>query len=340
MADKDLTTGRPIFLRALGSSTRRIPLWLLCWVVMLLLALVVALPWMDWFAETLGNRYAPGAVLASMDETFRFDHRTELAGLRRESGGVAALLALVAMLVGVFFAGGWLQVFLERTTGHSVRRFLWGGARYYWRFLRVWIGTFLTLAIGAWVLFEWPWNFLMELLFDAREGDLEVLASERSALWVGWIQAGAYALLVALTVAWGVYTRTRIALHDGRSALWAGACTWALILLHPVRTLRPFLLLLLLEIGVIVLIGSFSWGANTGLDAESTWTTVGLLFVLGQVALMWQTISRAARYSAAVQVSRQLVAPLAQPDPWASRVGGPGGPQYPIDDTDDYGVSI
>ena len=35
-----------------------------------------------------------------------------------------------------------------------------------------------------------------------------------------------------------------------------------------------------------------------------------------------------------------LIQPLSQPDPWASRIGGPGGPQYPIDETDDYGVSI
>ena len=122
--------------------------------------------------------------------------------------------------------------------------------------------------------------------------------------------------------------------------MWAGLCTGFLILLHPVRTLRPFALLLAVEIAVVAGLGAFSWQTNTGIGPESTWSSVALLLVLGQLALVWQTISRAARYSAAVQVSRQLVAPLAQPDPWASRVGGPGGPQYPIDDSDDYGVSI
>ena len=115
---------------------------------------------------------------------------------------------------------------------------------------------------------------------------------------------------------WGDYTRTRLALHDTRSALWAGLCTFFLILRHPVKTLRPFVLLLVVE-----------------------WKTIGLLFVLGQLAMIVQTIVRAARYKAAVLVSRRLVQPLAQRDPWEKRVGGPGGPQYPIDETDEYGIS-
>ena len=54
----------------------------------------------------------------------------------------------------------------------------------------------------------------------------------------------------------------------------------------------------------------------------------------------------AARYHAAVQVSRDVVTPIARPDPWKSSVGGPGGPRYPIetgepgDAADEYAVSL
>ena len=113
-----------------------------------------------------------------------------------------------------------------------------------------------------------------------------------------------------------------------------------MILVHPIRTLRPLALILGIEIVVVSLIGAVSWNTNTRLGLESGAGQVLLLFLLGQGAVMWQVICRAARYSAAVKVSRKLVAPLAQPDPWASRIGGPGGPQYPIDTSDDYGVSI
>jgi hypothetical protein len=64
------------------------------------------------------------------------------------------------------------------------------------------------------------------------------------------------------------------------------------------------------------------------------------LFALGQAALLGRGILRGARYHAAAQVSKQLVPPPTEVDPWAGGVGGPGGPQYPIDLTDDYGVSV
>lgn len=341
LLDDDLTGPRPpVFLGALRTTLGRTPIWLLCWAVPLVLALVLAVPWRGFYAGVLAHRYEPGSVLAYMDEGFRFDHGPELGVLRRSTAGIAAALALVVMLFGVFSAGGWLQVFLERTKGHSMRRFLWGGARYFWRFTRVWLLTLVLLALLTWMLHGWPWKALLGLLFDAVDGDLEVLASERSALHVTWVQDGLYALGVALLLVWGDYTRTRLALQDTASAVWAGLCTLGLMLLSPLRTLRPMLALFLLEAGVVLLLGRMAHGLDRGLGHESGFGTLVALFLVGQAALLWQGIVRGARYHAAAQVSKRLVPPLAQPDPWASRVGGPGGPQYPIDLTDDYGVSV
>jgi hypothetical protein len=341
LLDDDLTGPRPpVFLGALRTTLGRTPIWVACWLVPLFLALVLAVPWRGFYAGVLAHRYEPGSVLASMDEGFRFDHGPELDGLARSTAAVAAALALVAMLFGVFSGGGWLQVFLERTQGHSLRRFLWGGARYFWRFARVWLVTLLTLAVLSWALHGWPWKMAMKLLFGAEDGDLEVLASERGAVLVTWFQDGLYGLFLALLLVWGDYTRTRLALQDSRSAVWAGLCTWGLILLHPLRTLRPMLLLVLLEAAVVVTFGSLARGVDRGLGPGSGAGALLMLFALGQAALLLRGIARGARYHAAAQVSKQLVPPLAQPDPWASRVGGPGGPQYPIDLTDDYGVSV
>jgi hypothetical protein len=56
-------------------------------------------------------------------------------------------------------------------------------------------------------------------------------------------------------------------------------------------------------------------------------------------ALVWRVILRGARYHAAVQVSREIVRPIARPDPWKKTIGGPGGPRYPIGG-DEYAVSM
>jgi hypothetical protein len=302
----------------------------------------MALPWTRWFEETLAHRYEPGSALVELDETFRFDQGLALESLRSTGAQVAAVIGLLVMLFGVFAAGGWLQVFLERTSGHSLRRFFWGGARYFWRFARVWILTLISLALATWFLFGWPWQRLvLGGLFGAEGGGAEALDSELTAARVEWFQSGLYVALFALILTWADYTRTRLALHGTRSALWAGLMTWFLILRNPMRTLRPMLLIVALEALVLLGLGALSWDANTGLAPEAKPTAILVLFLVGQLALMWRVISRGARYSAAIQVSRALVAPLPKPDPWARRIGGPGGPQYPIDDSGDgYGVSI
>jgi hypothetical protein len=335
--------GRPRlfqFWHSLRAAFKRPALWLFCWSVPLTLAIVMALPWKAWFTTTLASSYAPGSLFATMSETFRFDHREGLDALKTQSGALAAMLGICVILFRTFCAGGWLQVFLERAKSYSLRRFFWGGARYFWRFVRLIVLSLLLLSFAGWVVYGWPFKILMNLFFGAEDGNLEVLVSESSALRVGWLQAGAYALLVALLFAWGDYTRTRMALQNTRSALWAGLCTMGLFISHPVQTLRPFALLLLLEVLVVLGVGRFSYGLNGGLDELSGWGSIALLFLLAQVALLFQTVTLGARYHAAVTVSLRVVPPLAQPDPWASRVGGPGGPQYPIDDADDYGVSI
>jgi len=341
LIDEDLTGPRSaVYLSALRTTVGRTPVWLFCWVVPLCLAVVLAMPWRGWFSRALANRYEPGSQLAHLDENFRVDHAASMETLKHGTAGVGAALALVVMLFGVFSGGGWLQVFLERTHGHSLRRFLWGGARYFWRFARVWLLTLVTLALLGWVLFGWPWRLSMNVLYGAQDGDLEVLSSELQATLVTWTQAGLFAALFALVMAWGDYTRARIALQDTRSALWAGLCTWGLFLLHPVRTLRPMLLLLALETVFVLGVGAMSSSVSRGLDVTAGSRSLLLLLLLGQATLLWRGITRGARYHAAAQVSRALVPPLAQPDPWAGRVGGPGGPQYPIDLTDDYGVSV
>lgn len=341
LLDDDLTGPRPpVAWSALRNALARVPVWAVCWLVPLVLALALAVPWHGFAAETLAHRYEPGSLRRALDETFRVDHRATLELLRGGTASVAAALTLVVALFGVFAGGGWLQVFFERTQGHSLRRFLWGGARYFWRFARVALCGLVLLALLTWGFHGWPWKAALRLFLGAQDGDLEVLVSGRSALFVTWLQHGGYAAGVALLFAWGDLSRARIALLDARSAVWAGLCTLGLILLHPVRTLRPMALLLLLELGVVLVLGRLSRALSDGFGPDSgAWTLVAI-FLLGQAALLARGIVRGARYHAAAQVSKQLVPLPVEPDPWAGRVGGPGGPQYPIDIADDYEVSV
>ena len=330
----------PVWLFALRKTLARARVWILASMFMVLLALVVSTPWLAWFRELIAHRYAPGSLIRGLDEVFRTDTAARCAGIESSTRSTGAALALVAMLGGAFTAGGWLQVFLERTPGRSLRRFFYGGSRFFFRFLRVLVLTLLALHLAGWLMYGAPWDWLVHgLLFGAPEGNLEVLSSELTARRIGWCQDGLYFASVALILVWGIYTRSRMALQDTTSAVWAGICSSALMIAHPLRTLVPMGALFAAQAVVLVVAGYFTNTTQARLGTPGDWAGVLVLFLLTILCLAWRTMVRAAGYHAALQVNAQLVRPLSRPDPWSKSVGGPGGPRYPVGG-DDYEVSL
>jgi len=330
-----------VFWNSLRAAIARAPVWLAIWLVFMVVSFGLSLRWVGWFAKATAHRYRPGSLVFSLDEVFRFDHRAGLEALRAGDQRIVAAVGIVMMLFGAFAAGGWLQVFLERASGRTLRRFLWGGARYYWRFFRLMILNILLLAGIYWLCEGWVWKTLvLDFLFGAEGGKLETLDSGLTAQHLVDLQQLVLMALVGLLFVWAVYTRARLALHNTRSVLWAGLCSLALLIANPVRTLRPMLLITALEVGVIYGFGRLGSVMNGDLGPGSSWRNLLTLFAVVQLGALWQIFSRGARYNAAVQVSRHLVPPLVPPDQWGEHIGGPGGPQYPIDDSDEYNVSI
>lgn len=331
---------RWIFLHALRVTLGRTPVWAVAAGVMVLLAAASALPWLAYYRATIDQAYEPGSLLAGFDETFRFDHRELRGSADAAASGLGGVLALAAMLFGVFGAGGWLQVFLEHTQGESVRRFFFGGARFFFRFLRVWLLTLALLQLLGWLLYGAPWEWLvLDVFFGLAKPDLHELASEATARRIVFAQDGLFFFGTALLLAWGDLTRTRLAAHGTRSAVWAGLCTIALIVARPLRSLRPLALIWIVEAALLWIAWELTEELDSWLSPESSaWPVVGL-FAIGLAIHVGRTITRAARYSACVLVTRDNVRPLPRPDPWKHSIGGPGGPRYPIDG-DEYGVSL
>lgn len=349
--------GTFLFLVALRKAAARPTLWIATWAALLLLGLAPALATHGFMQEAFGHGSADWRTLRetgiglttdtwTLSETFRHDQRDGLAQLESTNGRALAALAAIAMLLGVFSAGGWLQVAYERVEGRQFRRFCFGGAVYFWRFLRVLLLVALLLALVRWVCYGTPWKELvLGRLMDVPERDwtkLETLDSELRVARLGWIQDGVAALCFALVLVWGVYTRTRIAQRDGRSALVAGCATFFLLLRHPIRTLRPLLLLYVVQVLVVVV--AAGWLVDH-IDGRATDQPrighIAALFAVAQVAALWRHLSRGATYLAAASVSEHLVPPHKKKgNPWVA-IGGPGGPQYPIGAGDnEYHVAL
>lgn len=345
-----------LFLRAWRVAFSRYKLWGSTTLVLLLLSVPSYLQTSSAFRGMIGNRYpnaaeardlhgSMGAPSLNLGEVFRQDHRGALAQLDESLAASGAALAFFAFLFGVFAAGGWLQVIFEQPHRQTLRRFGFGGARYFGRFLRVGVLTVLALGLVRWIWYGAPWSYIVEgLILDVPEydrGKLETLGSERQVRSLGWLQDGMFAIAFAKVMVWATYTRTRMALRDGRSAFVAAASTAFLLMRHPVQTFRPLLLLLVLEAFVVLGVCGLGMGAaEASFDADPGGGRVAVMFSIGALALAWRQITRGARYHAAGRVSQALVLPTEQrPDPWAQTIGGPGGPQYPVAD-DGYRVTI
>lgn len=358
LTDEPVPTGPLLFLRSIRKVLSR-PLWLVTWVLLILLALPVGVIWHTWFRVAVSNRYqtdgvgeAQGASPFAWDDlvytltaSFRHDHAQGLTDLDTITARLGAALALLAIFLGVFAAGGWLQVILERTHGRSLSRFFYGGARYFGRFLRFFLFSLLLFAAWNWLIYGSHWNhWVLHEWQGVNPGDykkLEGLDSEMLVRQLGWLQDGVHALGFALLLAWGTFSRTRIALLDSRSVLKAGLLTIFRILAHPIKTLRPLGLLFVVELLIVtVLCGQSMLWLERGLKTQPSFGLVAAMLGTGLFALLWREIIRGARYHAAVKVSQEIVRrPPAQPDPWEA-IGGPGGPQYPVTGSDESYVAM
>ncbi len=330
------------FLTALRVTLGRPPLWLLTAAAPIFLALLMALPWFTWLQGAVGNHYEVGSQLGSLDANFRSDHAESLGLLRTQSGVVASWLALLLMLVGVFSAGGWLQVFLERTEGHSVHRFFHGGSRYFWRFFRLALLVLVLLALGHYAIYKEVMGAgVLERVFGVEKGDLNTLSSEATARHYSWVLDAGFFVWVGLVMTWADYSRTRLAFLGTRSVLWAGIATFFTLLTRPITAFRPMVGLLLCEVTLFVGLGLVASSLNHSFEASSGVGTVWTLFGISVIVVLSRTVIRAARYHSAVQVTREIVEPLGVEDPWESSIGGPGGPRYRVGDEElDFEVSI
>ncbi len=307
--------------RAIGAAGRSWRWWLAAAALEFALALPAALVWREWLGGALGGRYEPGELFANLSTSFRFDHRTALAQLNAETGAWLSFAALLAMLAGMFFAGGWAALAFDGREDEVLARGGAGARRFFGRYLRVWLVTLLLLALWTWVMFEAPWQRLVYdwiLRLPHSDGDrLENLVSEWGAVIVRGTQAVLYALGVALVLCCADYVRLRIAWRNARCVCWEWLAALAMLVRRPWRTLAPLAMLfaseVLLVAGASVVARELEGRLGVNRAGLGTVWALALLTALVLLVRCWL---RGARYHAAAEVVAQDVAPLPQPFLW------------------------
>ena len=321
-----------LFRRGLTAALARPIPYLATWSILLVMAAALALPWQGWFENAADHRYQASELIETLSTTFRYDHRTAVSQLDSQTAELGSVLALLAVFVGIFSAGGWLTVFLERGEGRSLKRFLRGGTEHFWRFLRLWLMLMVLTGLWHWVFYGMPWKRLVLegwLRVPKHDlGRLDTLDSEWHVAALGWARDGAFALLFVSTLAVGVYARARMAFFERHSAFKALFGALGSVLRRPIRTLRPLIAIFMVE-GLLISLGAgylVRW-ISGGLADGDTWTRLAGLFVVGQLAVLWREMSRGARYFVALEVLRSTN--RTEEASWPS-LGGPRRASVPV----------
>lgn len=287
------------------------------------LGLPMALVFHGWMNSAIGNRYEEGDLFANLSTAFRFDHRESWAQLASQNAAMGAVLALTSMLLGMFFAGGWVTMAFQRQ--HTIRAALQGGGRFFGRYLRVWLCTLAVLALWSWLVYGGPWRLgVLGLGAGLPESDwdrMESFRSEWSAVGLRLAQGGIYVLGIALVLTAGDYARLRIAWRDTGGVVREYLGAWWLILSRPWTTLAPVALVAGIEAALVVLAGLGARQIEGALGVRQA----GLEGVLVLAAISITLVAlrcwcRGARYAWAARVVEREVEPLPKPFAWREHV--------------------
>lgn len=293
--------------------------WLFAAAMELLLALPMALAYHQWLSSTIAQRFEPGDLFANLSTNFRFDQRSSLEQLGEHNASMGAVMALLAMLLGMFIAGGWASLSFGRPRGW--RAAAAGGARFFTRYLRVWLGTLLLLALWSWVMFDTPWkSWVLGGLCGLPSADyerMESFTSEWSAVGVRLAQMTIYALGIVLLMVVADYARLRVAWRDARCVTFEFLGAGWLVLRHPWRALAPLAGVGALELGVIALAGYAARNIEAAIGInQGNWVSVASLATISALLVALRCYCRGARYALAARVVVRQVEPMAKPFPW------------------------
>jgi hypothetical protein len=184
-------------LAGIGLAVTRPRVWLPLTVLVVLLGLVASYPVQDAaqgsFGHVAGFEQDRGLIEVGVLPRWMFDDQAREDGGMGSPSALAPLMLLVSLL-GVLFAGGWMEIALHRRKEHGLIAFLGGGGQHFFPFLRLWIVALAGYAFCTWLVFGFPGDWLKEQLYPA--GDPDRASSESRVRWVD--------LLYSLAYLWGL----------------------------------------------------------------------------------------------------------------------------------------
>jgi len=170
----------------------------------LISGLVLAVPLRSLLSEKISQTLLGDALGGRFDMDFFADFITNFPDFGDTWFGLAMIVPLFYLLSNIFFSGGALSVFASEEK-YSATLFWSGAARYFGRFLRLWL-----MALPVFGIF-----FLIIFL---EKGATRLLFGDDPyqsvTYWTGWVKTGLMALALILSHMYFDYARIHAVMHD------------------------------------------------------------------------------------------------------------------------------
>lgn len=131
------------------SAFRAKKLIMIIYLITLLLALVIAIPFGNTITNKGGNSMAYISLLKDFDYTVYKDFMNQYADAIYPFISVAIWTGLFYLLFTIFFEGGILTILIRNERKYSLRIFWEGSARYFYRFFRLAVYSIIIQVIVA-----------------------------------------------------------------------------------------------------------------------------------------------------------------------------------------------
>ncbi len=262
-----------------------------------LFAFIVALPLKQLMDKKLSHSMEPQNLLAGFDFTVVVDFLNEY-GVRDAFPNILAntqIIAIVFFFFSVFLTGGILAVFKNREEGFTRGIFWEGCAQYFWRLLRLTL-YFLIIQVGILSIFF----FILNAMTSGF--DIEAIAHEGVIFDSIKILIPFYLICSGIIAMISDYAKIHMVHLDEAWLFKPFFGSFKIGLKKFFKTYPLFFLNFL----IFVLILGVYWFLSERIITDN-FTSILLLFVLGQVFILGRIFVKVLRISTATEMYRSLV---------------------------------
>jgi len=264
-------------------------MWIYLVVFNFVFALPVAIAFRSWISSASGFSLALTRSIGKFDFTFLTDLLRNYPGFSLISGQ-ALIFALGYLIFSAFLSGGILNCYVHHRESFSLKEFLYGSARYFWRILLM---EFLFLVVQLIVLFVF-WRII-----DAKGVNPKEMISDLHFLHFLWVAVPGY-LCVALVIAmFQIYGKIHL-VSDGQTSVIRAIRKG---IRFATRHFGSVILLFLVNaflFGVLLII----YGMVKGAIPSGSAGGIMLTFVFAQVFLLGRILIRLLTVSSANELMR------------------------------------